>query len=69
MHGWHGRISFIGFIMGRLRKGRKAVRGKRGSPTQRSLTEPEPKMPEFLDRLARLGVSQTAALLRALLAL
>lgn len=35
---------------------------------QRSLSRPELPMPEFLDRLARLGLSQTAALLRALLA-
>jgi hypothetical protein len=35
---------------------------------QRSLSKPELPMPEFLDRLARLGLSQTAALLRALLA-
>jgi hypothetical protein len=35
---------------------------------QRSLTRPELPMPEFLDRLTRLGLSQTAALLRALLA-
>ena len=35
---------------------------------QRSLTKPELPMPEFLDRLTRLGLSQTAALLRALLA-
>lgn len=35
---------------------------------QRSLSRPELPMPEFLDRLARIGLTQTASLLRALLA-